>query len=64
MRAIDKVLNHFDHNQTKAAAALNVKQQNIWWWKNKSKDMPLELIPKAAEVLRVPKSDLRPDIFN
>ena len=61
MKAIEKFLNHFDGNQTKAAEALGVKQQNIWWWSNKAKDIPLEYIPKAAEILKCKPSELRPD---
>lgn len=64
MRAIDKFLDHFDGNQSKAAKALLVKQQNIWWWKNKSKDMPLEYVPRASKAIGMTPSDLRPDIFN
>jgi DNA-binding transcriptional regulator YdaS (Cro superfamily) len=64
MRAIEKYLSHFDGNQTKAASALggNVKQQHVWHWANKAKDMPVEYVPKAARLIGLKPCDLRPDI--
>lgn len=62
MKAIEKFLIHFNGNQSKAAASLGKKQQNVWHWLNKS-DMPLEYVPKAAEIMGKRPSFLRPDIF-
>lgn len=65
MRAIDIFLHAFDGNQTAAANAIGVKQQNIWYWLNesKTKDLPLELIPDAAKAIGKKPQDLRPDFF-
>lgn len=62
-RAIELFLEHFDGNQSKAAAALEKKQQAVWSWINITKDMPLELVPKAAEIMGKTPDFLRPDIF-
>ena len=64
MRAIDKFLEYYGNSQTKAADAIGVSQQNIWWWKNKSKDIPLEYIPRVSKAIGVPKKELMPDIFD
>ena len=63
MRAIEIYLEHFDGNQSKAALALGKKQGHVWHWLNKAKDMPTDLVPSAAKIIGVKKSDLRPDIF-
>lgn len=63
MRAIDKLLLHFDGNQTKAANALGKKQGHVWHWKNKADDMPTDLIPLAAQIMGVSKAELKPEIF-
>lgn len=60
-RAIDVYMDFFDGNQSKAAFALGKKQGHIWHWLNKAKDMPIELVPKAAKIIGRKKSDLRPD---
>lgn len=64
MRAIEQLLNHFNGNQTKAAAALggNIKQQNVWYWLNKSRDMPVAYVPKVARLIGKTPKELRPDI--
>ncbi|MGZ8164102.1 MAG: hypothetical protein ACXW04_01180 [Methylobacter sp.] len=62
MKAIEIFLSHYDGNQSKAARAIGTKQGNVWYWLKKS-DLPLELIPKAAELIGKKPKDLRPDIF-
>lgn len=63
MRAIEIFLKNYGGNQSKAALALGKKQGHVWHWLNKSPDMPLSLIPKAAKLIGKHPRDLRPDIF-
>ena len=60
MRAIEIYLNHFDGNQTKAAKALGKEQGHVWHWLNKSKDMPMKYVPKAASIIGRKPSELMP----
>jgi len=62
-RAIDKILAHFDGNQSAAARALGTKQQNVFYWLKPGKEIPVEYIPNIAKKMGVKKSYLRPDIF-
>lgn len=63
MRSIEIFLEHFKGNQSEAARALGKKQQHVWWWLNKSPDMPVEYVPRAAQIMGKKPVDLRPDIF-
>lgn len=55
MKAIEVLVNHpeVNGNQSKAAAILGKKPQNVWFWINNENgvDMPVGLIPKAAQAL-------------
>lgn len=68
MKAIQIFLNHpkIGNKQSYAARLLGVPQQYIYnWTKNKrmKKDMPIEIVPKAAEIIGVHPNKLRPDVF-
>lgn len=66
MRAIDYFLNHLvvDGNCSKAARLLGKSQQDIWRWsKKKHLDMPIQLLPKAAEVLNMKPSEFIAQVF-
>ena len=63
MKAIQIVLNHFDGNQSKVARAIGKKQGHVWNWLNKSKDMPIYLVPKAAKLIGKHPADLMPNVF-
>ena len=64
--AIDIYLNYFKGNQSKAARALGVRQQNFWYWLNgkKVREMPVEYVPKAAKIIGKTAHDLMPSIFD
>jgi hypothetical protein len=55
MKAIEVFLNHhlIGGNQSKAARELGITQPNVHFWLNHegATDMPLHLIPRAAESL-------------
>jgi DNA-binding transcriptional regulator YdaS (Cro superfamily) len=53
----------FEGNQSKFAAAIGTKQQNISNWVRKGSKLPAELVPKASEVTGIPAHEWRPDVF-
>jgi len=67
MKAIQKLLDHpsINGNQSKVARLVGKKQGHVWYWVNKEgADIPLELVPTAANGIGEKPSYLRPDIFN
>jgi hypothetical protein len=67
MRAIDIFLKHpiINGNGAKAARLLGVKQQTAWRWQNRKTktDMPLHLVPKAADILGMKPSEFIALVF-
>jgi len=63
MRAIDIYVAFFKGNQSKAARAIDKKPGHVWHWVNKAPDMPVSLVPRAAEIIGKKASDLRPDLW-
>jgi hypothetical protein len=67
MKAINVFVNHpiINGNQSKAARVLGTKQANVHFWLNHKKgtDMPLSLLPKAAEALGMKPSEFIAQVF-
>lgn len=67
MKAIHFFMSHpiVGKNQTKAAKMLNTKQQYVSYWNSESKkaDMPIAMIPTAAEALGMKPSEFIAQVF-
>jgi hypothetical protein len=67
MKAIKVLVNHpsINGNQSKAAEILGRKPQNVWFWINNDTgvDMPISLLPKAAEAIGMKPSELIALVF-
>lgn len=52
-------------SQAAVAAACGKKQQNVWWWLNRSHRVPAEaVLPiEMATGGRVTRNELRPDLY-
>tara|TARA_Y100000746_G_scaffold4264_1_gene3890 strand:- start:18 stop:269 length:252 start_codon:yes stop_codon:yes gene_type:complete len=59
-RAIDLV-----GGQSALARAINSKQQNVWFWLNKSGRVPAEFVLPIEQATQgqITRSQLRPDIY-
>lgn len=49
--------------QTALAKALNVTQANIWNWLNRDNSVPAERVLHIEKLTKVPRYELRPDIY-
>lgn len=68
MKAIEVFLNHklIGGNQSKAARELGTSQPNVRFWlmHEGERDMPLSLVPKAAQALGMKPSEFIAQVFD
>lgn len=61
--ALNRVLAHFDDNQSKCAEAIGTSQQRLSYLLKNEKPVPAELVLKAEAATGISRHELRPDIY-
>jgi len=61
--ALNRVLAHFDGNQSKCADAIGTSQQRLSYLLKNEKPVPAELVLKAEAATGISRHELRPDIY-
>lgn len=61
---IQRVVDHYG-GQTKAALAIGVSPQLVYWWQQKKRIPvhPTNWVLKIEELTGIPRHELRPDIY-